>query len=328
MTIAGYRQLATVLEAGKAAVLATVVQVRGSVPREVGAKMIIDEDGQTLDTIGGGAGEAKVIQHAMTVLQTGVKQWVEIDLTGASDRDTQGVCGGRMQVWLERWSGEAALRFVHQILQPLAAGRSLTIVTPFAIDQSPYSVEQTLDLNLDLSLDQAFVEVLQPPPILVIVGAGHVGEQLAKVAAFIGFEIWVQDDRPEWANSHRFPQATQIFTAPIRETIAPLETHTNLYITLVTRGYTYDLEALEAILNHRLSCQYIGMIGSQRRVQQVYQTLQERGIVTSQLKTIHAPIGLDIGALTPEEIAISIAAELIQVRRGGTGQSLSHPLRD
>ncbi|HEY9616621.1 MAG TPA: XdhC/CoxI family protein [Microcoleaceae cyanobacterium] len=316
MTIACYRQLAQILAAGQAAILATVVQVRGSVPREVGAKMIIQEDGRTLNTIGGGAGEAKVIQQAMRVLQTGVKQWVEIDLSGVRDRETQGVCGGRMQVWLERWSGEAAGLLVQQILAHLQAGRSLTVVTPFAVDQSPYCLETTLDLTSD----QAFIEVLQPDPVLFIIGGGHVGEQLAKVAALIGFEIWVQDDRADWANQKRFPQATQIFTESITPTIAQLTTHTQLYIALVTRSYQYDLETLEAIFNRCLPYQYIGMIGSKRRVQYVYQVLKEHGIAASQLTSIHAPIGLEIGALTPEEIAVSIAAELIQIRRIGTGQ--------
>lgn len=323
MTIEGYRQLAQVLATGRAAVLAMVVQVRGSVPREVGAKMVIGADGLTLNTIGGGAGEAKVIQHAMIVLQTGEKQRVDIDLSGAADRETQGVCGGRMQVWLERWSGDVALSLVQLILERLDAGRSIKVVTPLAVGQSPYILESALEPTLDQSLEQAFVEVLQPPPILFIVGAGHVGEQLAKLAALIGFEIWVQDDRSEWANPARFPQASQIFTESVRATIAQLAAHTQLYIALVTRGYKHDLEALSAIFDHSLSCQYIGMIGSQRRVQQVYQAMQERGIAASQLQSIHAPIGLEIGALTPEEIAVSIAAELIQVRRGNPGHFLT-----
>ncbi|MBL1173584.1 XdhC family protein [Pantanalinema sp. GBBB05] len=309
--LACYRQLAQILATGRAAVLATVVQTRGSVPREVGAKMLICEDGKTLNTIGGGAGEAKVIQQARLVLQTGVKQAVEIDLTGAPDRDTHGVCGGRMQVWLERWSGDGARELVRQMLTELQAGRSLTVVTPFGVEQSPYCLES----GLDIELDQAFVEVLQPDPVLLIVGAGHVGEQLAKVATLVGFELWIQDDRSEWANLERFPQATQIFTQSITETIAQLDPRAQLYIALVTRGYKHDLEALAAILNCHLPYQYLGMIGSKRRVQQVYQALQERGITASQLATIHAPIGVEIGALTPEEIAVSITAELIQVRR-------------
>jgi xanthine dehydrogenase accessory factor len=133
----------------------------------------------------------------------------------------------------------------------------------------------------------------------------------------------VQDDRPEWANPDHYPQATQIFTASIRAAIAHLATNTQLYAALVTRGYQYDLEALQALLQRDQPCQYIGMIGSRKRVQQVYQALMNTGISKNQLQSIHAPIGLDIGALTPEEIAVSICAELILVRRGGTGFPLS-----
>jgi xanthine dehydrogenase accessory factor len=322
MTIAFYQQLAQALERGPVAV-ATVIQVKGSVPREVGAKMIVNADGQILQTIGGGAGEAKVIHQAMVVLQTGVKQLVEIDLSGAPQRETHGICGGRMQVWLECWSGKAAIELVQQILDQLQTGRSVTLVTPFEPTKSPYLCNDTV-ASVGLP---AFVEALQPPPTLLIVGAGHVGEQLAKMADFIGFQIVVQDDRPEWANRDRYPQANQIFVESIASAIAQLSTQTRLYTALVTRGYQHDLAALQALLNRAIPCQYIGMIGSEKRVRQVYQALINSGIAIEKLRSIYAPIGLDIGALTPAEIAVSICAELILVRRGGTGRSLSENLR-
>lgn len=321
MTIAIYQQLAQALKQGPV-VVATVIQVRGSVPREVGAKMIVKADGQILQTIGGGAGEAMVIQQAMTVLQTGVKQQVEIDLSGAPQRETHGICGGRMQVWLERWSGKAAIDLVQQILNQLQTGRSITLVTPFEPTESPYLCNESAAF-VDSS---AFVETLQLPPTLLIVGAGHVGEQLAKMADLIGFQIVVQDDRPAWANRDRYPQASQIFVESIDEAITHLSTQTQLYAALVTRGYQHDLAALQALLNREISCQYIGMIGSEKRVRQVYQAIANIGVSPDKLRSIYAPIGLDIGALTPAEIAVSIGAELILVRRGGTGRSLSKNL--
>ncbi|NJP12000.1 MAG: XdhC family protein [Leptolyngbyaceae cyanobacterium RU_5_1] len=318
MTLRCFRQLADVLRHGSA-VLATVVQSKGSVPREVGAKMIIGADGRTFDTIGGGAGEAKVIRHAMTVLETGEKQWVELDLSGAPQRETQGICGGTMQVWLERWDGAGAIALVHQILNTLRSGQPATLVTPFDTGHSPYLADP---MALPTPT-HAFVETLQPAPTLLIVGAGHVGEQLAKVAHRIGFEIVIQDDRPEWANPQRYPQAAQIFVEPVAATMVQLATHTQLYAALVTRSYQYDLEALESLLKRAVPCQYIGMIGSEKRVCQVYQAIAKTGIPGSTLESIYAPIGLDIGALTPEEIAVSISAELILARRGGTGRPLS-----
>jgi xanthine dehydrogenase accessory factor len=310
-----YLQLAQALQQG-AAVLATVTQVQGSVPREVGAKMVICADARIFNTIGGGAGEAKVIAQALQILQTGKKQFVEVDLSGTRHRQTEGVCGGKMQVWLERWSGERAIALLEQVLQILQTGKAAQLVVPFSADQYPYLLEGDA---IAPSLEQAYVERLQLPPTLLIVGAGHVGEQLAKVANLIGFRVLVQDDRPAWANSERYPQAATIFNQAIASVLDQLTGYSDLYITLVTRGYQHDLEALKILLQQQ-SYQYLGMIGSQKRVVRVYQELQQSGISPECFKTIHAPIGLDIGALTPEEIAISIGAELIQVRRRGNAR--------
>jgi xanthine dehydrogenase accessory factor len=322
MTINCYQQLAQALAKG-AVVLATAIAIKGSVPREVGAKMIICADGRTYNTIGGGAGEAKVISQAMTVLATGEKQLVEIDLTGAPQRQTQGICGGIMQIWLERWSGREAIALVDRILCLLQSGQTVTLVTPFAGDRSPY----LLDNHTLVANTESFIEVLQPPPTLLIVGAGHVGEQLAKVAHTIGFQVIIQDDRLEWANRERYPQAVAIFNRAIASVAAELATHTQLYAALVTRGFQYDLEALKVLLNREPACKYIGTIGSEKRVRQVMQALATDGVPATKLRSLYAPIGLDIGALTPEEIAVSICAELILVRRGGTGRPLSSYLR-
>lgn len=308
-----YRQLLEKMPA----VLATVMQVKGSVPREVGAKMIITET-EIFGTIGGGAGEAKVIDQARKVLQTGEKQWVEIDLTGAPQRDTQGICGGIMRVWLEHWQGDRYLALTQQILTQLESGQAVSIATPFAPNQFPYLS--------GVCPDEAFINTIEPFPTLLIVGAGHCGIQLAKIADLIGFQVIVQDDRSEWANVDRYPNA-KIFNCSIQDSVAQLATHTQLYAALVTRGYQYDLAALQALLDRALPCRYLGMIGSEKRVRQVFQAIEQTGISSEKLRSIYAPIGLDIGALTPEEIAVSISAELILVRRGGTGRSLSQSLR-
>jgi xanthine dehydrogenase accessory factor len=316
-----FQQLAEALAHGPA-VLATVIGVRGSVPREVGARLVVDAQGQAFNTIGGGAGEAKVLAQAQVVLETGVAQRVEIDLSGAPNRQTQGVCGGQMQVWLERWQGEAALTLAQTIVQRLQRGQPVTLVTPLDGASIPYLSEDLLDPS-----PAAFVDTLQPPPLLLIVGAGHVGVQLAKVAHLAGFEIAVQDDRADWANARLYPQASHLLAQPMEPALATLANHPSLYAALVTRGYTYDLEALHHLLRRSIPCPYIGMIGSEKRVRQVYQALEQSGISRANLATIYGPIGLDIEALTPEEIAVSITAELIMVRRGGTGRPLSERLR-
>lgn len=317
-----FQQLAQALAYGPA-VLATVTSVRGSVPREVGARLIVDANGQAFNTIGGGAGEAKVLRQAKEVLQTGEKQFVDIDLSGAPQRQTQGICGGHMRVWLERWQGEAATSLVQTILHQLGQGKLVTLVTPLDGVHDPYLADEPVVTDAAI----AFVETLEPPPTLLIVGAGHVGIQLAKVADLIGFEIVVQDDRPDWANAKHYPQASQILTGGVEGAIASLNLHQKLYAALVTRGYTYDLDALQQLLQRSIPCRYIGMIGSEKRIRQVYGAIEQMGVAREKLANIYGPIGLDIGALTPEEIAVSISAELILVQRGGTGRSLSERLR-
>jgi xanthine dehydrogenase accessory factor len=343
-----YRHLAQVLP-DSAVVIATVMQTRGSVPREVGAKMLIVAEGEIVGTIGGGAGEAKVIRQAQIVLQTGQKQRVEVDLTGSPQqlRNTQGICGGTMQIWLERWDAES-LPLVEQIISGLQAGQTLTLVTPFAVGQTPFLADfaggvvrvegakrcastgmgglimPVGDLSngrCDFDLANSFVELLRPDPTLLIVGAGHVGEQLAKIASLAGFQIVVQDERPEWANAQRYPD-TQVFTAPIANVLQSFTQCTEFYVALVTRSYQQDLEALIALLQRPIPCTYVGMIGSQKRVRQVYEALPPAP-GDDLLPQIHAPIGLDIGALTPAEIAVSICAELIQIRRCSRSVAIS-----
>jgi xanthine dehydrogenase accessory factor len=288
--------------------------------------MLIDSNAQTFETIGGGAGEAEVIQQAQLVLATGKKRRIELDLSGAPQRHTQGICGGRMQVWLEQWQGERAIALVQQILDRLQSGQSIKLVTPFAPASFPYLLnanDLAIDSAIAESIPNVWVEVLQPPPLLLIIGAGHCGIQLAKVAHLVGFQIAVQDDRPDWANVTNYPQADLILTEPIAEAIARLTQHDQLYAALLTRGYQYDLAALAHLLQRTIPCQYIGMIGSGQRIQRVKQAIAALGISQAKLRSLHAPIGLEIGALTPAEIAVSIAAELILVRRGASDRPCS-----
>lgn len=301
-----FRRLAELLET-ETVILATVIQTRGSTPREIGAKMIIRENGQIFGTIGGGAGEAKIIAAAPQVFESGVKQFVEIDLTSGN---REGICGGKMRILLEQWRGEKSLELVKRILQNLENGQSVKLSTPLTSQRAPYFLSDD-----EASDENAFVENLKPVPILLIVGAGHVGIELAKIAFQIGFEIVVQDDRPEWANGRNYPNARQISNLPIEETIPALIDYTQLYIVLLTRGFRYDCEALETIFKSKIGFCYLGMIGSGKRIREVFNIVQNAGVEKKKLAEIHAPVGLDIGALTPAEIAVSIAAELISVRR-------------
>jgi xanthine dehydrogenase accessory factor len=314
-----YQKLAETLKQ-TSVVLATVTNTKGSVPREIGAKMLIFLNSKTFGTIGGGAGEAKIINQALQIFQTGKKQLIEIDLSGAPQRETQGICGGTMLVLLELWSDNKAITLVNQILDILTSGQRGIIITPFDADKKPYlKTSQTLDLPI--VENNAFIEPLISPPTLLIIGAGHIALSLAQVAKIAGFQIIVQDDRLNFATTERFPQASLLLPQPITSIQEILDKTPDLYVALVTRSYIEDLPALRLLWNRKLP--YIGMVGSKKRVQTVYKMLQDEGYSSEFIQQIHAPIGLDIGALTPEEIAISICAELIQVRRRETGNPLS-----
>ena len=306
-------------------VLATVVAVKGSTPREVGAKMLVTAQGQ-VGTIGGGAGEAKVYQQALEVLATGEKQLVEINLLG-NEEDSQGVCGGMMEVWLEKWQGEKAIALIQQILNYLKAGQSIILATPLSQDRSPHLLLNDLipPLKRGARGVTESIEKIIPPPTLLIVGAGHCGVALAKVAHFMGMRIMVVDDRPDFAHPAQFPLETVVITDTVANILNQIEKIENLYIALVTRNYQQDIAAVRSLFDFsaHISLQYLGIIGSIKRIKIVQQHLEKLGYNFQDFPHIYAPIGLDIGALTPEEIAISICAEILKVKQGRTGKSLS-----
>ncbi|MCC7033015.1 MAG: XdhC family protein [Acidobacteria bacterium] len=160
-----------------------------------------------------------------------------------------------------------------------------------------------------------FIEPLEAPPALYVFGAGHVGYYLARVASETGFELHVVDDRAAFANRERFPFAASVVVEDIPTWLARVTLPATAYAVIVTRGHRHDLEALQALAAREL--RYLGLIGSRAKVARIYDQLLTEGRATlEQLSRVHAPIGLDIGAVTPQEIALSIAAELVAVRRG------------
>ncbi len=363
-----YRRVAEFLDQGEAVALATVVEVKGSVPREVGAKMIVHPLGRHVGTVGGGCGEAEVIRAALDVIRTGQPTIVTVDLTEEISLQSTGVCGGIMQVFVERWP-EIARGLLDTILHSIAAREPVALITviqapsAWAAARGRHAVVWPSRPSLgELGLDERepqvladaqavlagrqhrilryptpegalelFVEVQHRPPHLLIVGAGHIAQPLAQLGSLCDFHVTVLDDRSQFARPDRFPTADQVLAAPLRETMRQWAQDGHLdqdsYVVLVTRGHQHDIECLLEILDAPVA--YIGMIGSQRRVRAVFQLLsEERGIPADKFDRVHAPIGLDIGARTPAEIAVSIMAELIKVLRGGgSGASLSDKRR-
>ena len=159
-----------------------------------------------------------------------------------------------------------------------------------------------------------YIEPIEPSPELYVVGAGHVGFHLARIAQEVGFRVHVADDREKFANAERFPTAAEIIVDDIPSWIAQARIPPHAYVVIVTRGHTNDLEALRALAPRDL--RYLGLIGSRAKVARIYDALTADQMPADALKRVHAPIGLDIGAVTPQEIAVSIVAELIAVKHG------------
>lgn len=173
---------------------------------------------------------------------------------------------------------------------------------------------------------EVFIEPIEPAPALYIFGAGHVGFYLARMAHEAGFEIHVVDDRDKFANRERFPGAAEVIVDDIPAWLAAATIPASAYAVIVTRGHRHDLDALRALAPRGL--RYVGLIGSRAKVARIYDAVREEGRVPREaLETVHAPIGLDIGAVTPQEIAVAILAELIAVRRGKTADIAAAALK-
>ena len=192
--------------------------------------------------------------------------------------------------------------------------------------QSEQPRKMTFNLNHEAGYDsglicggtlEIFVEPILPQPILYIFGGGHISGALARIAHQAGFSIGIVDDRDTFANAERFPMASEIYTS-YEDAFEKIRPNSATYIVIVTRGHKDDMRVLSWAVeteSRGFSPRYIGMIGSKRKVASVYKALEMAGVSPAKFEGVHAPVGLDIGALTPEEIAVSITAELIAVRR-------------
>ena len=174
---------------------------------------------------------------------------------------------------------------------------------------------------------QVYVEAHYPQPDLVIVGAGHIAQPLCSMGALMGFRVIVVDDRPDFATQERFPEADRVVRVDFRDPFADIPIHSTSYIVLVTRGHKYDFECLRHLLKTEVEPPYLGMIGSRRRIRAAFSQLQGEGMPKDRLSRVRAPVGLDIGAETPVEIAVAVAAEIVLQWRGGTGKPMAEQER-
>ena len=251
-----YEQIVQLRREGRRGAVATIVNVRGSIPSFRTAKMLVRDDGSIVGTIGGGCVEADVWQAAREVMESEKPRTLTFDLNQDPKNDTGLVCGGTLEV---------------------------------------------------------FVEAVLPPVLLYVFGAGHVGTNLCKVAANAGFDVVVTDDRSSYATRERFPDAHEVHAMEFDEAMTKLDPNETSHIVIVTRGHRDDMRILRWAVQTR--ARYVGMIGSKRKVIEIFKTLRDEGLPSHLFDRVHAPIGLDIGAITPEEIAVAITAELIAIRR-------------
>jgi xanthine dehydrogenase accessory factor len=251
-----YEEIVKLRQEGRRGAVATIVNVRGSIPSFETAKMLIRDDGSIAGTIGGGCVEAEVWQAAREVMENEKPRSLSFNLNEDPKYDTGLVCGG------------------------------------------------TLDI---------FIEPILPPALLYIFGAGHVSFNLYKVARNAGFDVVVVDDRQAYANRERFPEAKEVIAEDFDKVMAKLTPSESACIVIVTRGHRDDMRVLRWAV--QTQARYVGMIGSKRKTITIFHELVKEGLAPELFERVHAPVGLDIGAITPEEIAVAITAELIAVRR-------------
>ncbi|HEX7895508.1 MAG TPA: XdhC/CoxI family protein [Terriglobales bacterium] len=251
-----YEEIVALRRQGRKGAVATIVNVRGSIPSFETAKMLVRDDGSIIGTVGGGCVEAEVWQAAREVMESEKPRTLTFNLNQNPKYDTGLVCGG------------------------------------------------TLDI---------FIEPVLPPAALYIFGAGHVAVNLYRTAKNAGFDVTVVDDRENYANRERFPEATEVVAEDFEKAMARITPAENSFIVIVTRGHRDDMRVLRWAVQTR--ARYVGMIGSKRKTITIFRELVKEGVPEHLFERVHAPVGFDIGAITPEEIAVAITAELIAVRR-------------
>lgn len=342
------RQLNSDLENELPVVLCSILATRGSTPQKPGAAMLIYPDGRQIGTIGGGCVEAEIKQAALQSLhQDNMVEVRNIFLDDIQGWDDGLICGGRMSILVHPFQGkqEAAAFYYRQLhtLVKNGSGFIEAVVCEESAGQPPgdrylldaaqlpiHCLAATPAWDSIRSLLSAMGPVECPmthqgiaflptrPRIkLLIVGAGHVGQAVGKLAADVGFELWVMDDRAQFASKTMFPQAQRLMVGNIGSTISDLlpSLDANTYALIITRGHKHDEEALYHLADS--ACSYVGMIGSKRKIRIIVDDLESKGINKEALARVHAPIGLEIGSQTVPEIAISIVAELIAFRNLG-----------
>ncbi len=293
--------------AGRPAAFCAIVATRGSAPQVPGATMLVCADFSTRGTLGGGCVEAEVRRRAFELLQRGQSQVLDFNLNADYGWDDGLICGGQMTI---------AVQILNTTIQ----------LTPYSAALHAARRRQPMTLPLVVAVGEKRLEYqlrLEAPPTLLIAGAGHVGQAVARLAVGLDFHVVVIDDRAEYAAAHRFPPGVQAVIGDIAHALRDYPLDDGCHVVIVTRGHQHDRAALDAVV--RRPAAYIGMIGSRRKSRLVLDELAAAGVPAADIARVHTPIGVPIGAVTVPEIAVSIVAELVQIRRRRTPAPIDGP---
>ncbi|MCH8061306.1 MAG: XdhC family protein [Chloroflexi bacterium] len=345
------------LQANEPVVLATVIRTKGSTPQKTGAKLLVRKDGTGVGTLGGGCVEGDIWFAANELLKRGgPAEHRDYELNEELAAEDGLICGGTMYFLIDPvYNPDEYLDYATEIKNAYEGGSPValaslifpgkgqsskigaklfvrengtTIGTLGSEDLDGQAIKKAHELmvhgkNEYVTTDagaEFFIEAYTTPPQLVLCGGGHVSRAIAPLAKSLGFRIFVTDDREEFANKERFPEADLTVVKKPEDAIPELPINPNTFIIVATRGHRYDNVALAAAA--RTTASYVGLLGSKRKVILIYEDLLKMGISRERMEELRAPIGLDIHARTPEEIAVSIMAEILMFRLGGTGQTM------
>lgn len=302
--------------------LCTVLQVKGSAPRHAGSWMLAGPGGLLAGSTGGGRGEALVLEACREALETGAPRVLEIEMQGLEAQGPDMVCGGSSRILVEPVAAREPYRRALELLRSgrraLLAKRLSTGEVRVVEDPAPEGIPEGLASRALASGAPAlegdlFLHPLLPREKLLILGGGHVGRALAALAPGLGFQVTVGDDREGFLDPARFPGDVERRSGSFTDIVAGFPFDEGTYVVIVTRGHLSDLECVRAVLPR--PSRYVGFMGSRRKTRLVLEQAVADGHDRGRVEAICAPIGLEIGAETPEELAVAIAGELIAVRR-------------
>ena len=348
-----FKEALGLISNGERAALSTIVSSKGSLPMSKKAKMLVLPNGKIMGTVGGGCLEADVWAEARAVMETGEPTLQKFILTEEHAGESGLNCGGNVEIFTEPLlpgQSEQILSEIAEINEKResavlatlvsgdvrgALGRKLLIRSDLStlgglghagadaavlkevkgLDSIPEDLLDVVDLKLDHNQIKIFLESTCPPPTLYLFGGGHVSFAIARIASAVGFRIVVVDDRPMFASPERFPMADETLVLDMETAFERIDVDDRSYILAVTRGHQHDKPVVKQAVH--TDARFVGMIGSRRKIALMWKELEAEGIPRERLDEVHAPLGLDIGADNPEEIAVSIVAELISTRRSG-----------